>query len=123
MSLAHHRQALASLSAAERDLPRQRVAAWAAAQEQRWHQSPQKLGVTAQDYGWGSSGALMNRALVLLQGWRLGGPRSQGDAAQALLDHVLGRNAMASSWVTGFGERRPMHPHHRPSEADGVAEP
>jgi endoglucanase len=25
--------------------------------------------------------------------------------------------------VTGFGERSPLHPHHRPSEADGVAAP
>jgi endoglucanase len=27
------------------------------------------------------------------------------------------------SFVTGFGTRSPMHPHHRPSEADGIEAP
>jgi endoglucanase len=27
------------------------------------------------------------------------------------------------SFVTGFGTVSPLHPHHRPSEADGIAAP
>ena len=65
----------------------------------------------------------LNQALMLIQGYRLSGARAQLDAAQALLDHVLGRNAMGRSMVTGFGSTPPLHPHHRPSEADGVAAP
>ncbi|HEU6455520.1 MAG TPA: glycoside hydrolase family 9 protein, partial [Roseateles sp.] len=44
-------------------------------------------------------------------------------AAQALFDHVLGRNPLGRSMVTGFGEQPPLHPHHRPSEADGIDAP
>jgi endoglucanase len=45
------------------------------------------------------------------------------DAAQALLDYVLGRNATDYSFVTGFGSLSPMLIHHRPSGADGIAAP
>jgi endoglucanase len=47
----------------------------------------------------------------------------QLDAAQSALDYVLGRNPLGQSMVTGFGTRSPRHPHHRPSQADGVAAP
>ena len=30
---------------------------------------------------------------------------------------------MDMSYVTGFGSKSPMHPHHRPSQADGINEP
>jgi endoglucanase len=36
---------------------------------------------------------------------------------------VLGRNALGYSFVTGFGARPSMHPHHRPSQGDSVAAP
>jgi endoglucanase len=35
----------------------------------------------------------------------------------------LGRNATGYSFVTGFGDKTPMFPHHRQSEADGIADP
>jgi endoglucanase len=38
-------------------------------------------------------------------------------------DYLLGRNATGYCYVTGFGDRSPMHPHHRPSEADNVEAP
>jgi endoglucanase len=43
--------------------------------------------------------------------------------ALANLDYILGRNSSGYSYITGFGSKTPMHPHHRPSVADGVAEP
>jgi endoglucanase len=43
--------------------------------------------------------------------------------ALANLDYLLGRNATGYSFVTGFGGRPAMHPHHRPSQADGVEAP
>ena len=121
MSLAHHRERLtpaadrAQVTACMRQQAAQLQAAWAA--------SPERVGQSDQDFYWGSNSVLLNRALVLLQGYRLGGPRAQLDAAQAALDAVLGRNATGMSQVTGFGARPPLHPHHRPSEADGVVAP
>ena len=38
-------------------------------------------------------------------------------------DYLLGRNATGYCYVTGFGDKSPMHPHHRPSEADGIKAP
>jgi endoglucanase len=81
------------------------------------------VAVEAQDLVWGSNAVVLNQAMMLIQGHRLGGDRRQLDAAQAALDHVLGRHPLGRSMVTGFGARPPLHPHHRPSEADGVAAP
>jgi endoglucanase len=36
---------------------------------------------------------------------------------------VLGRNADGISFVTGFGAQSPRHPHHRPSQSDGIDAP
>jgi endoglucanase len=82
-------------------------------------------GTTMQtaDYVWGSSAVALNQAMVLAHGYRLTGKREYLDAAQSGLDYVLGRNAVGMSFVTGYGARSPLHPHHRPSEADGVAAP
>ncbi|HET7898009.1 MAG TPA: glycoside hydrolase family 9 protein, partial [Flavisolibacter sp.] len=33
------------------------------------------------------------------------------------------RNATGYSFITGVGSKPTMHPHHRPSEADGIADP
>lgn len=38
-------------------------------------------------------------------------------------DYLLGRNATGYCYVTGFGDKSPMHPHHRISEADNVDAP
>jgi endoglucanase len=35
----------------------------------------------------------------------------------------MGRNATGYCYVTGFGDKSPLHPHHRISEADGVEAP
>ena len=39
------------------------------------------------------------------------------------LDYALGRNAMDISFITGYGERQVLFPHHRPSAADGIDAP
>ena len=121
ISLLQHRDRLGP--EADRRLIEVRSLEFAEQLTQRWKTSPWRTGLREQDFGWGSSGQALNQALVLIQGFRLSGKREQLDAAQALLDHVLGRNALGLSFVTGIGQRSPQHPHHRPSEADGVAAP
>ena len=37
--------------------------------------------------------------------------------------YLLGRNTFSLSWVTQVGENSVRHPHHRPSQADGVEAP
>jgi endoglucanase len=88
-----------------------------------WRASAYRVGMRAQDYDWGSNSGVLNRALMLIQGYRLQPQPDTLAAAQALFDHVLGRNPLGQSMVTGFGAKPPLHPHHRPSEADGVDAP
>jgi endoglucanase len=75
------------------------------------------------DFGWGSNATLLNQAMVLAGAPRLDARVDYLHGAQSALDYVLGRNGPGMSFVTGFGTRAPQHPHHRPSEADGVAAP
>ena len=75
------------------------------------------------DFVWGSNSGGMNQAFMLLQAYRLTKDVSYYNAAYAMQDYVLGRNATDYSFVTGFGSKSPKAPHHRVSEADGVADP
>ncbi|SFU94907.1 glycoside hydrolase family 9 protein [Pseudoduganella namucuonensis] len=121
MSLARHRDRLTPL--ADRKLIAARVDALAAGLASAWKASAYKVAMTEPDFVWGSNAVALNQAMMLLQGYRLNGRADYLHAAQSGLDYVLGRNATGYSFVTGFGARPPLHPHHRPSEADGVAAP
>jgi len=121
ITLAHHRERLTP--AADRTLIERRVVEQAAKLAAAWQASPYRVAMQASDFYWGSNAVALNHALVLIQGYRLAGDRRMLDAAQAALDFVLGRHPTGSSMVTGFGERAPRRPHHRPSEADGVDAP
>lgn len=80
-------------------------------------------GSPRQEFIWGSSAVAANQGIVLIHAYRLTDDPRYLHAAQANLDYLLGRNATTYSFVTGFGDKTPQHPHHRPSEADDVAEP
>lgn len=81
------------------------------------------MGHEAEDFAWGSSGVAGNQAMALLQAYRLTGDPTYRDAALSNLDYLLGRNATGYSFLTGMGDRSPMHIHHRPSQADTVEAP
>jgi endoglucanase len=59
----------------------------------------------------------------LLQAYRLAKDKKYMDAALGNLDYLLGRNGTGYSFVSGFGIKPIMHPHHRTSVADGVVDP
>ena len=121
VTLAHHRARLTP--AADRASIERQVTTLAAKLAADWQASPYRVAMQPNDFVWGSNAVALNQALMLIQGYRLNGDRRQLDAAQAALDFVLGRHPTGHSMVTGFGERSPLHPHHRPSDADGVAAP
>jgi endoglucanase len=81
------------------------------------------MGKSAKDYIWGSSAVAANQGVALIQAYRLTGDKKYLDNALGNLDYLLGRNATGYSFVTGYGDKTPMHPHHRPSIADGIKEP
>jgi len=81
------------------------------------------MGGAAADFVWGSNSVAANQGIALVVAYRLTGDRSYLRHALSNLDYLLGRNATGYSFVTGFGARTPLHPHHRPSEADGIDAP
>ena len=86
-------------------------------------QSAYQLPLIESDFVWGSNAVVMNKAMLLLIANQHKPDPQFRNGAVALTDYIVGRNPTGYSYVTGFGERSPMHIHHRPSEADGVVAP
>ena len=74
-------------------------------------------------YEWGSILPILSNAMAMIMNALLTGQEKMRNAALKQWDYALGMNALDICFVTGFGERRVMHPHHRPSDADGNEEP
>jgi endoglucanase len=75
------------------------------------------------DFVWGSNAVAANQGILLIQAYRLSKDAKYLRGALANLDYLLGRNGTGYSYVTGFGDRTPLHPHHRLAEADGIPAP
>lgn len=81
------------------------------------------MGKSAQDYIWGSSAVAANQGVALIQAYRLTNDKKYLRNALTNFDYLLGRNATGYCFVTGFGHKPVMNPHHRPSVADGIEAP
>ena len=75
------------------------------------------------EYYWGSNSAVLNNAILLIAAYEKTGTTDYRDAALAQLHYILGMNAHRMSFVTGVGDNPPLHIHHAPSVADGIADP
>jgi len=89
----------------------------------RWQASPYRVSMVRKDFVWGSNAVILNQAMMLVAAYRAEPRPAYLQAAQSALDYVLGRNGPGMSFVTGFGNTSTMHPHHRPSVADGIEAP
>ncbi|RYE16229.1 MAG: cellulase, partial [Sphingobacteriales bacterium] len=81
------------------------------------------MGTSAQDFSWGSNAVAANQGIALIQAYLLTRQVKYADAALGNLDYLLGRNGTGYCFITGFGSKSIMHPHHRPSIADGITDP
>ncbi len=81
------------------------------------------VGDVAKDFGWGCLAERFCAPGVSLLFATQATKKDYNADALRCLDYVLGRNALGYCYVTGFGQHSPMNPHHRPSAADGIAEP
>ncbi|MEO7989836.1 MAG: glycoside hydrolase family 9 protein [Chryseolinea sp.] len=81
------------------------------------------MGQSKKDFVWGSNGVCANQGIALMYAYQVSDDQKYLDAAIGNLDYMLGRNGTGYSFVTGSGDKTPMHPHHRPSEADGIVDP
>ncbi len=74
-------------------------------------------------YEWGSNSDVLNQAMILCVAHRLSGDEKYLIGAERINDYIFGKNATGYCFLTGFGSKRAMFPHHRPSGADGIADP
>ena len=75
------------------------------------------------NFNWGSNAIAANEGIALIQAYKLSGNKKYLRYALSNLDYILGRNGTDYSYITGYGSKTPMHPHHRPSKSDGLVEP
>ncbi|KEO72999.1 glycoside hydrolase family 9 protein [Anditalea andensis] len=76
------------------------------------------MGKNASDFNWGSNSNAANQGILLIQAYLLSDKQEYLEAALSNLDYILGRNATGYSFITGYGSKTPLYPHHRPSEAE-----
>jgi endoglucanase len=79
--------------------------------------------VDLEEFHWGSNSDIADIGVIYCYAHKLTGDNKYLNAAVDCVDYLLGRNATGYSFVTGFGSKTPMNLHHRPSGADGIAEP
>ena len=73
-------------------------------------------GSPVTEYNWGSNMTIANAGVVL-------GLEGKTEAANEVLNYLLGKNPLGACFVTGFGTVSPEAPHHRPSMAKNAAQP
>lgn len=81
------------------------------------------LAITNDDFYWGSNSVVANKGMVLIHAYLISKEQKYLDAAQGILDYLLGRNPLGLSFLTGSGVNQVWDPHHRPSKADTVKAP
>jgi endoglucanase len=65
------------------------------------------------DYPWGSNSFVLNNAMVLALAHDVSKDAKYLNGVVAAMDYILGRNPLDQSYVTGYGDRPLLHPHHR----------
>jgi len=81
------------------------------------------MGKSASDFVWGSNSVAANEGILLIQAYKLSKEKKYLNLALSNMDYILGRNATGYSFITCYGHKTPMFPHHRLSDADGVTDP
>jgi endoglucanase len=74
-------------------------------------------------FEWGSNSDVLNQAMILCIAHQISGERKYLDGAVRSMDYIFGKNATGYCFLTGYGTKQVMNPHHRPSGADGIAAP
>jgi len=65
------------------------------------------------EYPWGSNSFVLTNSMALAYAYDLTKDDQYLEGAIAGLDYILGLNALAQSYVTGYGDWPLLHPHHR----------
>ena len=88
---------------------------------QKIENNPYNIGL--ERFEWGSNSDILNQAMVLCMTHRFTGDEKYLIGAEQITDYILGKNATGYSFLTGFGSKKVMNIHHRPSASDGIEAP
>gem|GEM_PF-154844 len=91
----------------------EQVVAGAHAIEAVQNDAPFGQPLAAEDFVWGSNSQIVNNIVVLAAGYDLSGDSGLREAAYESMDYVLGRNALANSYITGYGTSFSKNQHSR----------
>ena len=91
--------------------------------ENRSQQDGYGISLEEKDYIWGSTMILLNQTMLLIYDQHLNPGTDHSEVIENNWHYLYGMNPMDLSYVTGYGQRAVMNPHHRPSEADGIIKP
>jgi endoglucanase len=80
-------------------------------------------GISVDHFEWGSNSDVLNQAMILCIAHHFTGDQKYLDGAIRNTDYIFGKNATGYCFLTGFGSKQVMNPHHRPSGADGIVAP
>ena len=72
---------------------------------------------------WGSNSDVLDLGIIFAHAYKITNDKKYLNAAIETTDYIFGKNATGISFVTGFGSKSTMFPHHRLSAADGITEP
>ncbi|PYG84250.1 endoglucanase [Ruminiclostridium sufflavum DSM 19573] len=81
------------------------------------------LAMHKMEYTWGSNMNVTNHAIHLLVADRLRNSEEYTAAVKNAAHYLSGRNTLSQCYITGFGAKQIMQPHHRPSVGDTVKQP
>lgn len=65
------------------------------------------------DYPWGSNSFILNNLIVFAYAYDFTGDAKYLDGMTESMDYIMGRNSLDQSYVSGYGERPLLNPHHR----------
>ena len=85
--------------------------------------SPYRTVLGPDEFWWGSNETLLFRGLAMAVADAVQPDSSQRQAALAQLDHVLGMNALDTSFVAGFGQKAIRRPYHWSTQDYGTPLP
>lgn len=81
------------------------------------------MGKDRSDFFWGSNSQAANQGIALINAYLITQDVNYLNAAATNADYLLGKNATGYCFLTGYGYRSVMNPHHRPSVSDNSMEP
>ncbi|WGL18365.1 glycoside hydrolase family 9 protein [Microbulbifer bruguierae] len=114
-SLLAHKQRLPESSGSWRSAIEKSLVSAATQLQQAGSNSAYRVPMVSEprNFVWGSNAVAANQGILLLEAFRITGNTDFLRSAEDTRDYLLGRNATGYSFVTGFGDKTPQHPHHR----------